>query len=90
MKCVSVEEIKKSVQGFNHRVQKIENSKGRYIKNKSVGHFTSREGDRRRSLATRPRKILLIFFLDCNVERPVVKSSKFLRNLTKNNFFAFV
>ena len=31
MKCVSVEEMKKSVQSFNNRVRKVENSEGQYI-----------------------------------------------------------
>ena len=32
MKCVSVDEIRKSVQSFTKRVRKVEVSEGRYIK----------------------------------------------------------
>ncbi len=56
----------------------------------SVGNFTHRVGCRRRSLVAKQHEILLIFFLDCKVDRPVVKSSKVLANLMKNNFFTRV
>ncbi len=55
-----------------------------------MGHFTGRVGSRRRSLATTPNKILLIFFLGCKVDRPAVKSSKVLAKLIKKNFLTRV
>jgi hypothetical protein len=61
-----------------------------WFKKKSVGHFTHRVGCRRRSLVAKQHEILLIFFLDCKVDRPVVKSLKVLANLMKNNFLTRV
>jgi hypothetical protein len=37
-------------------------------------------GYRRRSLVAQQHEILLIFILDCKVDRPVVKFLKFLQN----------